>query len=143
LLDALAVSGFEQLGARMAHAIQAAGPGTDERLAALARSYVTFATQRPALTELMFAVKHQPDATPELRRAGEAAFAAPLALVAEGQASGAIVPGDPERVAIVAWAAIHGLAAMANNGLLGDAPLDELVDQATERLVLGLRPRRG
>jgi AcrR family transcriptional regulator len=141
LLDALAVSGFQRLGARMAAALDGSGPGADERFAALARSYVHFATERPALTELMFAVKHQPEATPELREAADAAFAAPLALVAEGQASGAIVPGDPERVALVAWAAIHGLAAMANNGFLADAPLDELLDEATERLVLGLRPR--
>jgi AcrR family transcriptional regulator len=141
LLDALAVSGFEQLGARMAAAIAAAGPSADARFAALARSYIRFATERPALTELMFAVKHQPDAPTELREAAEQAFAAPMALVAEGQASGEIVAGDPERVALIAWAAVHGLAAMANNGFLPDTPLGDLIDEATARLVLGLRPR--
>ena len=49
--------------------------------------------------------------------------------------------GDPERVGMVAFAAAHGLAALANNGMLGDADLDEVVDEAVERLVLGLRPR--
>jgi AcrR family transcriptional regulator len=141
LLDALAQSGFERLGTRMATAIADAGPGADERFASLARAYVGFATEHPALTELMFAVKHQPDATTELRAAAEQAFEAPMALVTEGQAAGEIVPGDPERVAMVAWAAVSGLAAMANNGFLGDAPLDELIDEAAQRLVLGLRPR--
>jgi AcrR family transcriptional regulator len=141
LLDALAQSGFERLGTRMATAIADAGPGADERFAGLARTYVRFATEHPALTELMFAVKHQPDATTELRAAAEQAFTAPMALVTDGQAAGEIVPGDPERVAMVAWAAVSGLAAMANNGLLGDTPLDELIDEAAQRLVLGLRPR--
>jgi AcrR family transcriptional regulator len=141
LLDALAQSGFERLGARMATAIADAGPGADERFASLARAYVGFASEHPALTELMFAVKHQPDAPTELRAVAEQAFEAPMALVTEGQAAGEIVAGDPERVAMVAWAAVSGLAAMANNGLLGDAPLDELIDEAAQRLVLGLRPR--
>jgi hypothetical protein len=44
-----------------------------------------------------------------------------MALIAEGQASGEVVAGDPARVATVAWASLQGLAAMANNGLLGDA----------------------
>jgi hypothetical protein len=44
-------------------------------------------------------------------------------------------------VATVAWASLHGLAAMANSGLLGDAPLDALVTEAVERLLDGLRPR--
>ena len=51
------------------------------------------------------------------------------------------MPGDPERVAIVAWAALQGLAAMINSEMLDRAALDEFVSDAAERLVLGLRPR--
>jgi len=41
---------------------------------------------------------------------------------------------------MVAFAAAHGIAALANNQMLpGD--LDGVVEAATERLVLGLRPR--
>jgi hypothetical protein len=41
---------------------------------------------------------------------------------------------------MVAWATLQGLVSMANGGLLGDS-LDEVVDDAVERLALGLLPR--
>ena len=111
-----------------------------ERSAPSRAAYVGFATAHGALLELMFAGKHRPGAD-RLREAADRAFAAPLALFAAGQASGEIVAGDPERVGIVALATLQGLASLANNGMLGDGDHDELVDQAVDRLVLGLKPR--
>src|SRR3954452_11518576 len=140
LLDALAQDGFERLGRELRAAIDGAAEDFEARLAALAGAYVRFATRHAALLELMFANKHRPDAD-SLRAAGEAAFAAPLALITEGQAAGAVVAGDPEAVATVAWATVQGLASIANAGMLDDAALEGLVGGAVERLVLGLRPR--
>ena len=140
LLDALAQDGFERLGRALREAIDAA-PDFDTRLAALAGSYVRFATRHAALLELMFAGKHRPGAADSLSAAADAAFAAPLELITEGQAAGAVVPGDPEAVATVAWATMQGLATIANAGMVDDAALDGLVASAVERLVLGLRPR--
>src|SRR3954470_20565109 len=133
LLEALAESGFVKLGAALSAAIDGAGPDFDSRMAALARAYVGFATEHAALLELMFASKHRPGAE-RLHEASAQAFAPPLELIAEGQAAGEAVPGDLERVAMIAFAGMHGIAALANSGLLGDAPLDELVDAAVERL---------
>jgi AcrR family transcriptional regulator len=141
LLDALAQDGFERLGRALREAMDAAGPDFDARLAALAGSYVRFATHHAALLELMFAGKYRPDAADSLHEAAEAAFAAPLALIIEGQAAGAVVPGDPEAVATVAWATVQGLATIANAGMLDDAALETLVVSAVDRLILGLRPR--
>jgi AcrR family transcriptional regulator len=141
LLDALAHAGFERLGATLSAAVSTAGVDFDARLLGLARAYVAFATTHPELIALMFATKHQAGAPPELLAAGERAFAPALAAVADGQAAGAVVAGDPERVAVVAFAALQGLVALANNGMLDGAPLDELLDEAVGRLVLGLRPR--
>ena len=109
------------------------------RLAAFATAYIGFATRHAALVELMFAVKHRPGAASSLTAAGERAFEAPLALIADAQAAGEVVPGDPEQVAMVAWAALQGLAMLANSGMI--EVTDELVTGAVERLVLGLRPR--
>jgi AcrR family transcriptional regulator len=141
LLDALALNGFAQLGARLDEALRDAGGAFRPRILALARAYVAFATTRPALIELMFASKHQAGAPPELAQAADRAFAAALQVVADGQASGAVVPGDPERLAKVAFALLQGLVAIANNDMLDGQPLDALRDEAVERLLLGLAPR--
>ena len=141
LLDALALSGWERLGAALAGAVADADDSFDARMLGLARAYVAFATRHPALIELMFATKHADDASPALAEAGEHAFAPALATVADGQAAGAVVAGDPHRVAIVAFAALQGLVALSNNGMLDGTALPETLDEVVERLVLGLRPR--
>ena len=140
LLDALALEGFDRLGDAMAGAIATAGEDFVDRFAALARAYVRFATEHAALLDLMYAGKHRPEAD-GVRSAAERAFAAPIALLADAQADGSVVGGDPADVAIVAWSTMHGLAEMANNGLLGDVPLDDVVTAAIGRVVDGLRPR--
>ena len=138
LLDALAEDGFERLGRELDQAMAAAGGSLRERLGAFARAYVRFATEHSALLDLMFAGKHSNET---VYAAANRAFAAPLALFASAQASGEIVAGDTERVGIVALATLQGLASLANNDMLGDADLDEVVEEAVDRLVLGLRPR--
>jgi AcrR family transcriptional regulator len=140
LLDALALEGFDRLGEAMAAAIATAGDDFVDRFAALARAYVRFATEHAALLDLMYAGKHRPDAD-GLRGAAERAFAGPIRLLADAQAADDVVGGEPADVTVVAWATMHGLAAMANNGLLGDVPMDDIVTSAIERLVDGLRPR--
>ena len=141
LLDALAEDGFERLGESLRNAMTAAGDEFDARLLAFAHAYVHFATRHAALLELMFSVKHRPGAADSLRASADRAFEAPLALITEGQAKGEVVAGEPERVATVAWAALQGLAAMVNSQMLDRALIDEVVADAVERLVLGLRPR--
>ena len=141
LLDALAEDGFERLGESLRDAMTAAGDEFDARLLAFAHAYVHFATRHAALLELMFSVKHRPGAADSLRASADRAFEAPLALITEGQAKGEVVAGEPERVATVAWAALQGLAAMVNSQMLDRALIDEVVADAVERLVLGLRPR--
>ena len=141
LLDALAEDGFERLGRDLREAMESAGERFEDRLLAFAHAYVAFATRHAALLELMFAGKHRPGAADSLRVAADRAFEAPLALIGEGQAAGEVVPGEPERVAIVAWAALQGLASMVNSGMLDGGALDEVVAEAVHRLVLGLRPR--
>jgi AcrR family transcriptional regulator len=141
LLDALAEDGFERLGRDLRAAIGTAGEDCEDRLLAFARAYVAFATRHAALLDLMFAGKHRPGAADSLRAAADHAFEPPLALIAEAQAAGEVVPGEPERVATVAFAALHGLASLVNAGMLDAAALDDTVAAAVHRLMLGLRPR--
>jgi AcrR family transcriptional regulator len=140
LLEALALDGFERLARELDQATAAAGADFTDRMTALATAYVRFATRNAALLELMFATKHRPGATDAVREAAERAFTAPLALVAEGQREGEVAAGEPERLAMVAFAAFHGLAAMANSGLIDPAGLDGMVADAVDRIMQGLRP---
>ncbi|WP_320669837.1 TetR/AcrR family transcriptional regulator [Patulibacter defluvii] len=141
LLDALAEDGFLRLAEEVRAAVAEPAGGFVERLGALANVYVSFATQHAALLDLMFAGKHRPGAAESLYAAAEAAFAPVFQVIVDGQAEGEVVPGDVERVALAAWAGIHGLAAMANAGLVDRATLPSLVGDVAERMVLGLRPR--
>ncbi len=74
LLDALAETGFERLGAELRGAIDGAGDDFETRLHETAAAYIRFATADPALLELMFAVKHRDEAD-ALQAAAERAFA--------------------------------------------------------------------
>jgi AcrR family transcriptional regulator len=140
LLDALAVEGFDRLGADLRAAVERAGPAFAARLDALARTYIAFATDHAALLELMFATKRRHE-TERLHDAANRSFGTLLDVIADGQAAGELLPGDRERVAVPIFASLQGLTAMVNGGMLDAAQLDEAVTLAIEQLLHGLRPR--
>lgn len=141
LLDALALHGYERLGQALGRAAKDQGMTFEARLTRLGRAYVGFAVKHPALLALMSEAKHRPDAPPELLQASEKALAHTLAVFAAGQAEGAVVAGDPLRLALVAFAALQGLVALSSEGKFKGQPLPVLIGEIIERLVLGLRPR--
>lgn len=138
LLDALAVEGFAQLDRAMTGAIDPAAD-THARLVALGTAYVEFAVANAPLLGLMYAHKHEADASAELVAAGQGALDLATRLVAEGQAAGELAPGDPERIATVAFATVHGVATLAAGGLLNDVPAAEIAIDAIETLWRGSR----
>lgn len=140
LLDALAEDGFLRLGQDLDRAVSEAEPECTARLQALAGAYVRFATRHAALLELMYAGKHREGAE-SVYAAAERAFAVSLGVISAAQESGELVPGDPESLAQVALATLHGLAAMANSGMVDAGELDTVVPDAVERLLSGLRRR--
>ncbi|MER8095017.1 TetR/AcrR family transcriptional regulator [Streptomyces goshikiensis] len=152
LLDALAVSGFTTLNARLRSAAAGGTDGADEadgaagpvgaRLAGLGRAYVDFAVGHTALLDLMFTVKHADDSSAELRELGHESLLIVARLMEEGQRTGAVRPGDPVQLAQVAFSTVHGLATLAVAALLDDTPLSEAMELALEVLLAGLRPGR-
>jgi AcrR family transcriptional regulator len=140
LLAALAQDGFDRLGGSLKSAVGSPGTFTD-RLLASAHAYVAFATQHPALLELMFAAKHSPAATPALIEAGRATFDPLLVLLADGQRAGEVTGDDPERVGATVFATVHGIASLVSAGMLEAAGVSATVDEAVTRLLLGLQPR--
>jgi AcrR family transcriptional regulator len=138
LLDALAQTGFERLRSELRGAVDGAGDDFEARLHATAAAYIRFATADPALLELMFTVKHREGAD-ALQEAADRAFAVMMEVVAQGQAEGRLESGDPERVGLVLFATIQGIAALLTGGMVAPAQLDELLSDAIAHFLRGSR----
>jgi AcrR family transcriptional regulator len=138
LLDAVAEAGFDRLGAELRAAADGAGEEFEPRLRATAAAYVRFATRDPALLDLMFAGKHR-ETSGALHEAAENAFAVMLELIAQGQAEGALEPGEPERVGLVLFSTIQGIASLVSAGIVQPDQLEALVVDATAHFLRGSR----
>jgi AcrR family transcriptional regulator len=142
LLDALAHDGFARLGDELRGAVEGAGEDFQARLQATAAAYVRFATRDAALLELMFAGKHG-EQSGALNDAAERAFAVMLGLIEQGQAEGTLERGEPERVGLVLFATIQGIAALVTGGMVDAEQLDELVADAIAHFLCGSRRDAG
>jgi len=138
LLDALAHDGFARLGEELRSAVDGAGDDFQARLQATATAYVRFATRHAALLELMFAGKHG-EQSGELNAVAERAFSVMLELIEQGQAEGALERGEPERVGLVLFATIQGIAALVTGGMVDAGQVDELVADAIAHFLRGSR----
>jgi hypothetical protein len=105
---------------------------------AIGAAYVSFATRDAALLELMYAAKHRETAS-DLHAAADRAFAVVLDLIHQGQAEGALEPGEAERVGFVLFAAIHGIAALVTAGLIPADRRDALVHDTITQFLRGAR----
>ena len=142
LLDALAEAGFARLGAELRAAIDGAGEDFQSRLQATAAAYVRFATRDATLLELMFAVNHR-DSSATLQDAAERAFSVLLELIEQGQADGVLESGEPERVGLVLFATIQGIAAQITGGMVQPEQLDGLLADAIAHFLRGSRVTPG
>jgi AcrR family transcriptional regulator len=106
LLAAVAEVGFERLVAEASEAADADGADPIKRIRAYGLAYIRGAIGTPGLYRLMFG-----EAACET---GFGAYELLLRLVAE---SGLTV-GDPEPIALVFWAQVHGLAGLYAEGKL-------------------------
>lgn len=140
LLDALALAGFERLGAAFQ---DAAGEDTTfaARLRSLARVYLRFAIENEALLALMLTRKHGSTAGTDIAVAVARAFEIPTAVVVEAQRRGEVVPGDPQRIGTATIASLHGLATLVGSGFIDRDTADERLDDTIGYLIHGLRPR--
>jgi AcrR family transcriptional regulator len=142
LLDALAEVGFTRLGGELRAAVDDEGEDDFEaQLRATASAYVRFATRDAALLELMFAGKHR-DRSGALDEAAGRAFSVMLELIQQGQATGALQRGEPERVGLVLFATMQGIAALVTGGMVDVDQIDGLVADAIAHFLRGSRSMR-
>ena len=146
LVAAVAVAAFGELEAVM-HAVTQAVPrdgDAPERLGALMRGYVMFALTHPDEFRLMFLPQLRSDEVhTEVESAGRATYAIMVDALASLKAEGRLKPTDPERAAITAWSAAHGLATLMLDGPLyrnaqSEAQREALIRSSVEHLLMGL-----
>lgn len=138
LLDALAVLGFERLHAELQAADDRAGDTFAERLHAAVAAYIHFATRDAALLELMFTTKHRAGAD-AVTTAAAPAFRLLNELIISGQETGALAAGRPEKIGIVLFATMQGIATLINGDLVDRRLLDGLVEEAVRQFLRGAR----
>jgi AcrR family transcriptional regulator len=138
LLDSLAEAGFERLGRELRDALEDAGPGFVDRLHGMAAAYLRFAIGDSALLELMFAGKHREGAA-ALEQAAVQAFSPMLALIDQGQAQHFLEPGDPERVGLILFATVQGIATLVTAGMVASEQVDGLLADSIAHFLRGSR----
>ena len=117
ILAAVRASGFDRFAAALEEAL-AATPDPAARGAAVGDAYVRFAVEHPAAYRLMFDLEQPTEADhPELVRATTRARATLTDFVG-GLVTEGLIVGDAQEVALVFWAALHGLIVLRLAGKL-------------------------
>ncbi|MEU5210058.1 TetR/AcrR family transcriptional regulator [Streptomyces sp. NPDC020742] len=142
LLDALALAGFDRLVEVLTGARDAGGAFSD-RLAALARAYVDFATANAELLDLMFAVKHDPAASLALLEAVQRAVALAEELIADGQRTGEVRQGPVDRISAPVFTTLHGFAGLAVSCQYSAEETAAGLDDVLAYMVRGCAPEGG
>ena len=132
LLVAVLIRGFDGLTAGMT-ALDGLPP--DQRLRACGRAYRQFASENPAVYQLMFGAgkaKARVDVLDDVQPHAEAAFGALVAAVVTTQHAGLVMAGDPFDLAMRIWSAVHGAMSLE---LAGSGPPNEDSAGTYERII--------
>ena len=141
LLDALALTGFERLAETIAASQEGAGEAFADRLDAAARAYVGFAVANAALLDLMFSVKHSPEASEALGATAHRWSDQLLELIGDGQRRGEVREGPLERIALPIVAALHGYAGLTVGGVLPPETAEHGLDDMIAVILRGSAPQ--
>ncbi len=135
LLANVALRGFTQFGAALTEAWNDGRPNPFTAFERLGRAYLAFARAEPAYYSAMFEAGVPLDTNPELRQAGDRAFAV-LRTAAEALIATLPSAGRPPAlmVALHVWALSHGIASLFGRG---DAARRTLPMSAEELLEAG------
>lgn len=143
LLTAVVERGWDQLGTALRDTAARYPDDPLARMAALGRTYIAFAVDRPAVFRLLFGERER---EPLRSTAGLATFATLLACVRQAREQGLLRPcSDDRRIAQSAWGLVHGLAVLHLDNVLGVVEPDtspcRLGSAAIELFIDGLRHR--
>jgi len=125
LLGEMAARGFDELSTLLVEVLQQPTPA--RRLRAYLRGYVTFATERPGLVQLMFS---------RVGKDAEGVHEAARRFFSQGaRALGVSEPGEPSTGAFLVAAVSEGISTLAIAGRLPEERVDEVIDSAVAALL--------
>ena len=125
MLRAVALAGMHRQRDQMITELQQYEPGTLDRIVAMGRVYVRFATTEPGVFRLMFGLSEDHDGDDALVETGDNTFAVVQAEVARCRGSEIVEDQDRHR-AFLLWSFVHGLSFLTIDGKLADKkmPMD-------------------
>ncbi len=135
----MAEDGYARLGAYIRHAVANGDADFTARMRRATSAFAHFATENPALLELMNAAKHRPGGS-HVPRSAELAFEPLVELIREGQDRHVLQAGSFEEIGVVLYATINGLATLVNTGLVDASRLDQLTHTAVAQFLRGAAP---
>jgi AcrR family transcriptional regulator len=144
LWAAIAELGFHQLTVQIQAALANSAEDPGAQLTAIARSYIVFACENPALMREMFSgLTIDRFAYPTLYSASKAPFTITVDVIQRGQTGEVIVVGDPVYLTVVAWSLMHGLAMLLIENQIPEARenddvVEELLQRCMQQLYDGL-----
>ncbi len=150
LLAALSEQGFRTLGLAMRGAFKDVSAHSLARLKTMAREYVGFALDQPALFQLMFGPERPAiDKHAKLHEAAHDATGVLLAAILDCQRDGYLCGGDPMEPGVFVWVIIHGIAVLVLADFMPGvtdprrrrADAIRLAESYLERALVGLTPR--
>jgi AcrR family transcriptional regulator len=140
LLDGLALLGFDRLGAALDASQEGVGTAFADRLDALARTYVGFATANAELLDIMYSVKHDPSASEDLVRASQQMALLTLGVIAEGQRAGEVREGPAEQIGTPIFSTLHGFADLAVSRAIPDEAVTSGLNEVIAYVLRGCAP---
>jgi len=137
LLANVALRGFNQFAAALAQAWDQGRPDALTALDRMGKAYLAFARTEPAYYSAMFESGISPASTPELRDAGDRAFAV-LRQAAEKLCAEVPLPSRPPAlmVALHIWSVSHGVASLFGRGDAAQRSLPMSAEELLEAAVL-------
>lgn len=141
ILGNVVAQAFDSMTEGMASAATPHAAGSVERIVAIERLYLAFASEQRALFRLMFGQKPALTRNPTVAARGKACFSFVIGEVA-GYCAANDVEDDPRTVAVQLWTFVHGAASLLADDdyakVAPDLDFDEAFFSATAKL---LQPR--
>ncbi len=132
MLGVVAAGGFRQFQAQLIHAADVAA--SDERLTAMLRAYLAFASSHRALYRLIFGAEVREHRL--VQQAARKVYAYLVDVIVEARLSEGIPDTTPRQIATLVFAATHGLVDLA---LAGHKEQDKAMDDPAHVVALLLR----